>query len=94
MFAASCRGPTTSLPEGLPMIVRMDAPGMPDLSALQYGRCPCSGLFEPRRVEIRMMLGGQPRVWNDVAQGACPNCGSRVYKLQVLERLEALFSGA
>ena len=29
---------------------------------------------------------------NDVPQGACPVCGSRVYKAEVLERIEAMMS--
>jgi hypothetical protein len=32
-------------------------------------------------------------VLTNVPQGACPQCGSRVYKAEVLERLESLMKG-
>lgn len=58
-----------------------------------YGRCPCSGLYEGRAVEVRMNVGGRTVVLTAVQQGACPVCGSRVYKPEVLERLEGLMKG-
>jgi hypothetical protein len=57
---------------------------------LQYGECPCGGVYEARTVEVRIPVEGKPLVMKDMPQGACPNCGSRVYKLEVLERIEAL----
>ena len=54
-----------------------------------YGRCPCSGAYDQRWVEVRMTVAGQVVVITDVPQGACPNCGSRVYKTDVLEMIEA-----
>lgn len=57
----------------------------------EYGRCPCTGEYENRAVEVRMTVGSEVVVLNDVPQGACPLCGSRVYKAEVLERIEALF---
>lgn len=56
----------------------------------QYGRCPCSGTYEQRRVEIRLRVHDEPVVLNDVPQGLCPSCGSRVYKRNVLAVIEAL----
>jgi YgiT-type zinc finger domain-containing protein len=41
-------------------------------------------------VEVRMTLRDEIIVLHDVPQGACPNCGSRVYKAEVLERIEAV----
>jgi hypothetical protein len=38
-----------------------------------------------------MTVRGEPVVLTDVPQGACPICGSRVYKTEVLERIEALY---
>lgn len=70
------------------MIARMDVSGTNDLSIMDYGRCPCSGQYERRFVEVRMGVG-RVVVWTDVPQGACPMCGSRIYKMHVLERLEA-----
>jgi len=62
--------------------------GKPD-----YGRCPCSGLYENRSVEVRMNVAGKVVVLTNVPQGACPLCGSRVYKTEVLERIESLMKG-
>lgn len=58
-----------------------------------YGRCPCSGQYENRFVEVRMTVNGKVVVLTDVPQGACPLCGSRVYKAEVLERIESLMKG-
>lgn len=55
-----------------------------------FGKCPCSGVYESRRVEVRMTVAGRVIVLEDVPQGACPNCGSRVYKADVLELVEAV----
>ena len=60
---------------------------------LDYGICPCTGNYEKRSVEIRMTVEGKTVVFNDVPQGACPLCGSRVYKLDLLEYIEATMKG-
>jgi YgiT-type zinc finger domain-containing protein len=57
---------------------------------IDYGRCPCSGKYENRTVEVRVTVGSRPVVLKDIPQGVCPICGSRVYKSEVLERLESL----
>ena len=57
--------------------------------ALQWGRCPCGGTYEQRMVEINMNVEGRPVKLTDVPQGACPQCGSRVYKAEMLARIEA-----
>jgi YgiT-type zinc finger domain-containing protein len=67
----------------------MVAYGTPD-----YGRCPCSGSYENRFVEVRMTVQGKVVVLTNVPQGACPLCGSRVYKAEVLERIESLMKGS
>jgi len=33
-----------------------------------------------------------PVILTDVSQGACPKCGSRVYKAETLERIESLMN--
>jgi YgiT-type zinc finger domain-containing protein len=66
---------------------------MADYGKREYGRCPCSGQYEQRYVEVRMTVNGKVVVLTDVPQGACPNCGSRVYKAEVLERIESLMKG-
>jgi len=40
-------------------------------------------------VTVRMTVRGQLEVFDDVLQGACPSCGSRVYDADTLERIEA-----
>jgi YgiT-type zinc finger domain-containing protein len=59
----------------------------------EYGRCGCGGTLEPRLVEVRLTLGDEPVVLPYVPQGACSTCGSRVYKAEVLEIIEAIFYG-
>lgn len=58
-----------------------------------YGRCPCEGVYERRTVEVRISVGGDTVVIPDVPQGACPVCGSRVYKARVLEEIETIMRG-
>jgi YgiT-type zinc finger domain-containing protein len=66
---------------------------MADYAKRDYGRCPCSGTYDNRFVEVRLTVNGKVVVLTDVPQGACPNCGSRVYKAEVLERIESLMKG-
>jgi len=66
---------------------------MADYGKREYGRCPCGGTYDNRSVEVRLTVGGKVVVLTDVPQGACPNCGSRVYKAEVLERIETLMKG-
>ncbi len=61
-----------------------------DYGRFEYGRCPCSGSYQHRAVEVRMTVNGRTVVLTAVPQGACPVCGSRVYKAEVLERIESL----
>lgn len=61
-----------------------------DYGRFEYGRCPCTGAYENRFVEVRMTVNGKVVVLTSVPQGACPMCGSRVYKAEVLERIESL----
>jgi hypothetical protein len=39
---------------------------------------------------VRLTVRGEVIVLSDVPQGACPECGSRVYKARVLEGLETV----
>lgn len=64
-----------------------------DNGKYDYGRCPCSGKYENRMVEVRMTVKEKLIVLTEVSQGACPLCGSRVYKAEVLERIEKLMKG-
>jgi len=67
---------------------------MGDYGKKDYGRCPCGGLYDNRAVEVRLTVNGKIIVLTDVPQGACPTCGSRVYKAEVLERIESLMKGS
>lgn len=66
---------------------------MADYAKRDYGRCPCGGRYENRYVEVRLTVSGKVVVLTQVPQGACPHCGSRVYKAEVLERIELLMKG-
>lgn len=66
---------------------------MAESAAYWWGRCPCTGTYERRSVEVRMTVNGAVILLSEVPQGACPNCGSRVYKAEQLERVEATMSG-
>ena len=63
---------------------------MTNSMAFEWGSCPCGGRYENRMVEVRMTVGNETIILPDVPQGACPTCGSRVYKAEVLERIEAV----
>jgi len=55
-----------------------------------YGRCPCSGTFENRIMEVSMTVGGKEIVLTGIPQGFCSSCGSYVYKAEVLSRIESI----
>jgi YgiT-type zinc finger domain-containing protein len=59
-----------------------------------FGGCACGGTFEDRVVTVTMTVHDERIVLDDVPQGACPVCGSRVYKLAVLGRIEGLMKEA
>jgi hypothetical protein len=42
---------------------------------------------------VKMTRGGEEVQLNDVDQGACPRCGGRVYRVQILERVESAMHG-
>jgi hypothetical protein len=41
-------------------------------------------------VQVTASVLGRRVVMDDVAQGVCDNCGSRVYKTDTLKRIEAV----
>jgi len=44
----------------------------------EFGSCACRGVIGLRNVEVRFAQDdGEPVVLEDVAQGACPDCGAR-----------------
>lgn len=66
---------------------------MPLSTASRWGSCPCGGHYEHRTVEVNMTVGDSRITLSDVPQGACPRCGSRVYKSEHLVRVEATLYG-
>jgi YgiT-type zinc finger domain-containing protein len=60
---------------------------------VDYGRCPCSGVYDRRTVEVRLNVNGKVKIISGIPQGSCPMCGSRVYKPEDLERIEAIMKG-
>src|SRR5438552_17056787 len=51
-----------------------------------FGICPCGGRYESREVTVAM----RGIELKEVPQGACPNCGARVYKVSMLECIARL----
>jgi hypothetical protein len=50
-----------------------------------FGRCPCGGRYATRTVSVQ---ASGTRTIDDVEQGSCPLCGSRIYKTSIVEMLE------
>jgi YgiT-type zinc finger domain-containing protein len=67
---------------------------MADYAKPEYGRCPCTGYYQGRQVEVRLNVRGKAVVLTHVPQGACMSCGSRVYKAEIMERIESLLKHA
>jgi hypothetical protein len=58
----------------------------------EFGPCACGGVIGIRSVEVRLAQDdGEPVVLDDVAQGACPDCGGRYYKAETLRVIEDEF---
>lgn len=65
------------------------------------GRCPCGGEFADRWVDVRLAAEEPPDAdrslpaleLDGVAQGVCSSCGSRVYHVSVLNRIEQALKG-
>ncbi|MBJ6760459.1 hypothetical protein DRW03_20340 [Corallococcus sp. H22C18031201] len=57
---------------------------------IDYGKCPCTGAYEHRLIEVELTVAQRSVVLTDIPQGECAQCSSQVYKMQVMERLEGL----
>ena len=66
---------------------------MDETGHAHFGRCPCGGSYEHKWVQVTFRAESGTLPLNDVSQGACPDCGSRVYKCSVLRELEAVMPG-
>jgi YgiT-type zinc finger domain-containing protein len=62
-------------------------------AASEWGPCPCGGVFAHHVVDVRITVAGRAVTLNDVPQGRCPSCGSRVYKAEELARIEGTMVG-
>ena len=59
---------------------------------MEHGRCPCGGIYDTRSVDVTVRTADdEPIELSNLPQGACPRCGSRVYRAQILDLLETLF---
>jgi hypothetical protein len=58
----------------------------------EFGRCPCTGYYEHREVEVQASVAERIVVLTHVPQGACSRCDSRVYKMETLQRIESLIT--
>lgn len=57
----------------------------------QYGRCEnCGGPVVERRLTVDRRFKGRLHEFENVPVGVCQDCGQRVYKGRVLERMELL----
>ena len=64
----------------------MDSHLMPD-----FGVCPCGGQYNVKLVDIRFTANpSMQRELLDMPQGECPRCGSRVYTLADMQRIESV----
>ena len=63
---------------------------MERFAILGWGSCPCGGRYEHRHVEVAMTVHDEAIALLDVPQGVCPLCGSRVYKAEMLARIETI----
>lgn len=64
--------------------------GANDGGGYDYGSCPCAGMYVGRFIEVEMVVAGRNVVVTAIPQGECPGCGSQVYKMQIIERMESL----
>jgi hypothetical protein len=55
-----------------------------------YGRCPCGGWYADGNVTVRIRLEGDVVELAGVPRATCGNCGSYVYKMADLVRLEGV----
>ncbi|MEK7450069.1 MAG: YgiT-type zinc finger protein [Planctomycetota bacterium] len=57
---------------------------------MKYGRCECGGKIVERRIKYLRRFRGQLFEFDNVPVGVCMECGERIFKGTVLERLEQL----
>lgn len=55
-----------------------------------YGKCECGGEIIEKRITYIRRFKGQPYEFENVPVGICRDCGERIFKGCVLEKLEEL----
>lgn len=55
---------------------------------MTYGKCECGGEVREKKITYIRRFNGQPYEFENVPVGVCRDCGERVFKGQVLEKLE------
>jgi YgiT-type zinc finger domain-containing protein len=58
---------------------------------IPHQRCACGGTFEEHMVTATFKTPEGDVQIQDVPQGRCPMCGSRVYPSRVLARIECAY---
>jgi YgiT-type zinc finger domain-containing protein len=61
--------------------------------SIEYGECFCKGIYTSRSVEVHLTVNDKLVVLNNVPQGVCPRCGSRVCTAGTLETIESVMRG-
>ena len=59
----------------------------------EYGNCWCMTPYQGRYLEVRLKVQEKIVVLSEVPQGVCDRCAFKVYKPEVLWRLETLVRG-
>jgi len=57
-----------------------------------YGKCECGGEVIEKRITYIRRFNGKPYEFENVPVGVCRECGERIFKGHVLEKLEELSS--
>jgi len=55
---------------------------------MTYGRCECGGDIVEKRISLIRRYNGNPIEFQNVPVGICINCGERIYKGEILQKLE------
>lgn len=55
-----------------------------------YGKCECGGEIVEKRITYFRRFKGRPFEFENVPVGICRECGERIFKGEVLQKLEEL----
>ena len=57
---------------------------------MTYGKCECGGEIVEKRICYIRRINGKPYEFQNVPVGICRDCGERIFKGKILEKLEEL----